>query len=762
MFRSQNRLSQSWPSQNRLGLSRRVKASTFALLASFFLLFAFSSVFVSSLRAQEEQPDRPAEEEPEINRSGRLLKVPLPLTGTAAAETIQQIRSVASQMPAAVAAEDRAIIVLEFDAEDESSGRGSDLGACISVAEFLVSPELKSVRTVAYIPAADRETALIGHAILAAVSCNEIAMDENASIGNAGVDLENVAPYVREVYRGIASQRLTLPVPMVLGMLDSSQALYRVTTNTQTVYVDETELPKIEPDAIETKTLSSKGEVTLLSSKQLSDFRLIANRSSSRTDLARRYNISPTLMNTAVDNQRQWQAIESVLPELLDSGSVSWLVRSIKQEFSGGADLVFLEFGDIRATEDAALDLAEFLVSLDSEKQRTIAYVSGDCKGFAGVAALCCDDVVFGSKGKLGLPDGDLPDPERLKTVQRFIKSIAEQKEKDWSVMMAVVNPRMAIRQYRSKESGAKRLMGQGELDELPADEAAKWVAGDKFDLSKGISIDQARDAGIASDTEAASRDVVFSMYPLKSPPNSLQPTATDRWIEEFAMFLTNPVVSMMLIFGAFICFMNELSAPGLGGFGFLGVLLLAAFFWSQNLEGNAEWFEILLFVIGVAFVIVEILVTPGFGLFGIGGIAMVLVSLILASQNFVLPSSDEDFAQLPKSLLPIFGAFAGIGVGAIVLRKVLPHAPFFRRLILDTPEKQDGIFGDEPDREAVADWSHLLEQKGTAVTRLMPSGKARIAGKVYDVITDGQVVQKGESVLVTEAVANRVVVKKI
>ena len=42
-----------------------------------------------------------------------------------------------------------------------------------------------------------------------------------------------------------------------------------------------------------------------------------------------------------------------------------------------------------------------------------------------------------------------------------------------------------------------------------------------------------------------------------------------------------------------------------------------------------------------------------------------------------------------------------------------------------------------------------------------MPSGKARIDGKVYDVISDGEVVDKGDSVEVVEAVANRVVVKK-
>ena len=54
------------------------------------------------------------------------------------------------------------------------------------------------------------------------------------------------------------------------------------------------------------------------------------------------------------------------------------------------------------------------------------------------------------------------------------------------------------------------------------------------------------------------------------------------------------------------------------------------------------------------------------------------------------------------------------------------------------------------------------MGRKGTVVTRLMPSGKAKIDGKVYDVITDGQVVEKNGKIEVIEAVANRVVVRPI
>jgi membrane-bound serine protease (ClpP class) len=63
-------------------------------------------------------------------------------------------------------------------------------------------------------------------------------------------------------------------------------------------------------------------------------------------------------------------------------------------------------------------------------------------------------------------------------------------------------------------------------------------------------------------------------------------------------------------------------------------------------------------------------------------------------------------------------------------------------------------------DPESIVDWSHLNGQQGEAITRLVPSGKARVSGKVYDVITDGRMIDKGQKVTVIEAIGNRVVVK--
>ncbi len=708
-------------------------------------------------------PSIAQEDDTDPDRTGRLLKVDLPLTGSAVTGVIQQIRETASQMPVAVRAENRSVLVLEFDANDMSAGQGSDLGACVSLAEFLAGPELTSIRTVAWIPANEADTALVGHAVLAAISCNEIAMDQRASIGNAGIDLKTVPRWVKEAYRGIAQQRLTLPVPLVLGMLNTGEALERVTTNSQTVFASQSDRERMQRtgEVTEFSTVSAAGKAALLSSQQMEDYRLIRHRTTSRSDLARRFNVTVSQLASPVDSGRKFNAVQYRVPSRLDGSEVSWLTRAIDRKLLGKADMLILEFGDVSGTNSASLRLAEYLASMRTDEAKTVAWVSGNCEGVVGVAALACDDIIFGPEGKLGAGDRKPPTPTELESFEITIRSVARQKDRDWSVLMGIVNPNMAIKKYRNINSNAQRLMGKAEFDELPAMEAAKWIAAEKIEIAAGIDSQLAKEIGVGKEAIAVSMDVVKSRYRFESEAESLEPTKTERWLEDFAMFLTNPVISMMLVFGAFICFMNELSAPGLGAFGFLGVLLLTAFFWSHHLEGNAAWFEILLFVIGLVFIGIELFVVPGFGLFGIGGIGMVILSLVLAGQDFIVPDSDAQFEKLAYSMLPILGAFLGVIVGAIVLQKVLPQSPLFKRLTLAPPGPREASL-DGKDRESVVDWSHLNGRKGEAVTPIMPSGKARIDGKVYDVISDGQVIKKGESVEVIEAIANRVVVRKM
>jgi membrane-bound ClpP family serine protease len=62
--------------------------------------------------------------------------------------------------------------------------------------------------------------------------------------------------------------------------------------------------------------------------------------------------------------------------------------------------------------------------------------------------------------------------------------------------------------------------------------------------------------------------------------------------------------------------------------------------------------------------------------------------------------------------------------------------------------------------RENVVDFRHLVGKTGVAATPIIPSGKARIEGQLIDVTADGEIIERGQSIVVTNAQGNRVVVK--
>jgi len=57
---------------------------------------------------------------------------------------------------------------------------------------------------------------------------------------------------------------------------------------------------------------------------------------------------------------------------------------------------------------------------------------------------------------------------------------------------------------------------------------------------------------------------------------------------------------------------------------------------------------------------------------------------------------------------------------------------------------------------------TELVGQTGVAVSMLRPSGEARIGGRKYDVVTEGEIVSKGAAIEVRHVEGNRIVVREV
>ena len=145
-------------------------------------------------------------------------------------------------------------------------------------------------------------------------------------------------------------------------------------------------------------------------------------------------------------------------------------------------------------------------------------------------------------------------------------------------------------------------------------------------------------------------------LYDLEDDPTLVEPG----WADALIDFLRAPGMSALLLVIGGVALYLELHIPGIGLGGFVSAVCFMLFFWSHYLPGTAFWLEITLFLAGVGCLLTEVFVVPGTGIFGLGGGAMVLVSLVLASQTFVIPHNRYEFELLERSLLTVAGAAGG------------------------------------------------------------------------------------------------------
>jgi membrane-bound serine protease (ClpP class) len=197
-----------------------------------------------------------------------------------------------------------------------------------------------------------------------------------------------------------------------------------------------------------------------------------------------------------------------------------------------------------------------------------------------------------------------------------------------------------------------------------------------------------------------------------------------------------------------------ELKTPGIGFGGFVSMVAFIIYFWSQYLHGTSGWLEVMLFLAGIICVLAEIFVLPGFGVLGLGGGLLVIASLVLASQSFVVPMNDYQMRQMQWSLVGLLGATAGVGVLAMLIQRWLPATPGLRSVLLQPPA--------EPAFDDAESLAELVGVEGTTTSRLAPAGKARIGGEVRDVTSDGTLVEPGSAVEVVAVRGGRLVVRPI
>lgn len=288
---------------------------------------------------------------------------------------------------------------------------------------------------------------------------------------------------------------------------------------------------------------------------------------------------------------------------------------------------------------------------------------------------------------------------------------------------------------------GERVVHPKGSLLTLNAQEATEQIGGKPL-LAAGIadSIDDLR-------TKAG----------LKGALHSIEPTGFER----LAFWIT--ALAPLLLLGGIVFAYLEFKIPGAGLPGIIAAICFALFFLGHYLAGLAGWEVVALFVVGLCFVLAEILFfAHSTILFGVLGVFMMLAALLWAMIDRY--PGETFFPTGPMLRLPLLNLFMAMAAAVFIimlLARFLPRTSIYRRFVLAADIPSGPSLSGAP-REFGGALGVSPGARGVARTTLRPSGKARFGDQVVDVVTEGDFIAADTAVAVFSTDGMRVVVKSI
>lgn len=405
------------------------------------------------------------------------------------------------------------------------------------------------------------------------------------------------------------------------------------------------------------------------------------------------------------------------------------MLRYVKLAFAHAqkinADYIIIDMDTYGGVLTDAKEIVDIV--MDAKKPVWV-FINSDAASAGALISIACDSIYMSPGASIGaatVVEGDGKQaPDKYQSYMRSImRSTAEENHRDPRIAEGMVDERVVIDSIK---------------------QAGKVIT---FTTTEAVEHGYC-EAKVESVEEILKRNKVDN-YEL----HHFQLGATEKIIA----FFLNPFISGILILVILGGIYFELQTPGIGFPLFAAITALVLYLVPYYLNGLAEYWEIIALFVGLLLIAAEVFIIPGFGIAGVAGIGLTLLSLVLIMLNNDF--FNFEFVPLGDIVQATFVAVAGLTGGFLLLifagPKLLDSKAFQRLALNDAQNSSEGY-------TVNANSQSMLKKKGIAHTVLRPSGKILLDGEVFDAFTRGEFIEKGEAVEVigTEGVTLRV--KKI
>jgi len=453
----------------------------------------------------------------------------------------------------------------------------------------------------------------------------------------------------------------------------------------------------------------------------------------------------------------------------IDRSLVVFIRRSIERAEDAGADILLFDINTFGGRVDSALQIATLIGSAAVDE--SIAYIttgpeSTGVSWSAGALISFSTNRIFMSPGtSLGaaapvLMGAEGPEAASEKVVSALRAQMAALAEKNGyptSIARAMVDEDIELREvYIDDELHV--LTSEEILDaHREAKKTDRTVEEGKLISPVGklltLTAMEMERYGVSSGTFSR-RDELLQFLGLgKAAVVDIAETPADKAVGA----LTGSAFTSILIIIGLVALFMEITSPGFGVPGTIAIVCFAIVFASYALLGTVGSLELIIFVVGLVLLILEIFVIPGFGVAGISGIALIVASLVLSMQGFVLPDFEWQRELFRRNILVVSLSTVSSIIIFAILAYSLPQMKLFSRLTLTSSQFAEEGFTVQTREEE----DRFLGRRGVTITKLRPVGKAEFDGEPLYVETEGEFVDEGQCVEIIEVSGNRMIVRK-
>lgn len=418
----------------------------------------------------------------------------------------------------------------------------------------------------------------------------------------------------------------------------------------------------------------------------------------------------------------------------IDLGLPPFINRMLQEAKSMDAEVVVFDINTFGGRVDAATQIKDAILGVDI---KTVAFVNRRAISAGALITLSCEQVYMAGGGLIGAATAvDMSGKKGSEKVISFMReemaSTAEKRGRSKDIARGMVDEELAF----------THLVINGDsvlVDDIEGQKEGKLIS---------LTTDQAIKYGIAD----GSAETIDALLDSLGYSTAELIETSENWSEKIVRFLTDPVVASLLTTFGFLGILFELQSPGWGIPGFVGLACLILSLSVSYIAELATMSDMLFVFAGLGLILLEMLVIPGFGIVGLGGIGFMLYGLYL----LLLPDVPVGEEIMEQAMDGFIIGLIGAAIGLVLLIRLMMKTKFWDQLTSpDIQKKEDGYSNTQG-------WETLDGLTGVADTDLHPSGWVKIGEQRVFVVSEGGFIDQGKEITVLSVDGNRVLVREL